>query len=488
MKCKRVEVRTLRSRYISFLAAIAVYLFILYIPLSDSVLKIDGAALDMAGRRSLGILAFCLVLWVREPVPFHVTGFIGILFMCFARVDTFANLIRQGFGNDTIVFFIGVLTLSSVVTRTGIGKRISVYILSKTGNSTSRILLGFLIVGPLLSMWMTAMAAAAILMPLAVTILQEEKMEPMKSNFGKALMIACAWGPLIGGIGTPAGAGPNPLAIGFISDIAGIDISFTQLMIYGIPSVVLLIIPSWIVLLLFFRPEKKYLNKSKEDMENDFRKLPPISRDERHTIIIFLITAFLWLASGWLGGILGIKIGTSAPAVLCLCLFHLPGMISISWKEIQKEISWDGILLIACGISLGLAVYNTGAAEWLALLLLKGIVHMPVLARIFMIIFIISILKVGLSSNTVTASIIIPIMIVLASTYKLPVLGIVIPACLTLSLAFILVTSTPTNVISYSSGYFSIGDMARAGVIMTMVSCLILTFSIYFIGMLTGIY
>lgn len=76
-------------------------------------------------------------------------------------------------------------------------------------------------------------------------------MEPMKSNFGKALMIACAWGPLIGGIGTPAGAGPNPLAIGFISDIAGIDISFTQWMIYGIPSVVLLIIPSWIVLLLF---------------------------------------------------------------------------------------------------------------------------------------------------------------------------------------------------------------------------------------------
>ena len=480
MKGKRNGIRNLRSRYISFLAAIAVYLFISYMPLGDSVLKIDGAVLDMTGRRSLGILAFCLVLWIREPVPFHVTGFIGILFMCFAKIDTFANLIKQGFGNDTVVFFIGVLTLSSVVTRTGIGKRISVYILSKTGNSTSRILLGFLIVGPLLSMWMTAMAAAAILMPL--------KMKPMESNFGKALMIACAWGPLIGGIGTPAGAGPNPLAIGFISDIAGIDISFTQWMIYGIPSVALLIIPSWIILLLFFRPEKKYLNKSKEDMEHDFKQLPPISRDERHAIIIFLITAFLWITSGWLSRILGIKIGTSVPAVLCLCLFNFPGVISISWKEIQKEISWDGILLIACGISLGLAVYNAGAAEWLALLLLKGIVHMPVLVRIFMIIFIISILKVGLSSNTVTASIIIPIMIVLAFTYKLPVLGIVIPACLTLSLAFILVTSTPTSVISYSAGYFSIGDMARAGVVMTMISCVILSFSIYFIGLLTGIY
>ena len=79
-------------------------------------------------------------------------------------------------------------------------------------------------------------------------------------------------------------------------------------------------------------------------------------------------------------------------------------------------------------------------------------------------------------------------MIVLAFTYTLPVLGIVIPACLTLSLAFILVTSTPTSVISYSAGYFSIGDMARAGVVMTMISCVILSFSIYFIGLLTGIY
>lgn len=476
------------KKYMTFLIAFVVYLMIAYIPLSERVIKIDEAMLSTSGRKALGILIFCLILWIREPVPFHVTGFIGILFMYLLKIDTFGNLIRQGFGNDTVVFFIGVLTLSSVVTKTGLGRRISVYILSKTGNRTSRVLLGFLIIGPMLSMWMTAMAVAAILMPLGVMILQDEGMKPMESSFGKALMIACAWGPLIGGIGTPAGAGPNPLAIGFISDIAGIDITFTEWMVYGVPSAILLILPSWLILLLFFKPEKQYLKKTKADMINDFKQLPPMSSDEKHTIIIFLITIFLWVASGWLGKLWGVKIGTAVPAVLCLCLFHLPGVISISWKEIQKEISWDGILLIACGISLGLAVYNTGAAQWLALLLLKEVIRMPVLLRIFMIILVISIMKVGLSSNTVTASIIIPIMIVLASSYNLPVLEIVMPACLTLSLAFILVTSTPTSVISYSAGYFSIGDMAKAGIVLTLVSSVILSLSIYLIGNLTGIY
>ena len=105
-----------------------------------------------------------------------------------------------------------------------------------------------------------------------------------------------------------------------------------------------------------------------------------------------------------------------------------------------------------------------------------------------MIILIVSILKIGLSSNTVTASIIVPVMIVLADTYGLPIMGIAMPACLTLSLAFILVTSSPTNVIPYSAGYFTIGDMAKAGIVLTLVSCVILSFVFYFTGMVTGIY
>ena len=105
-----------------------------------------------------------------------------------------------------------------------------------------------------------------------------------------------------------------------------------------------------------------------------------------------------------------------------------------------------------------------------------------------MILIIISFLKVGLSSNTVTATVIIPIMIVMAQQFGLPMMGIVVPASLTLSLAFILVTSTPTNVIPYSAGYFNISDMAKAGTVLTLLSAVILAVAIYGVGTLTGIY
>ncbi len=478
---------TLKS-YASILAAFAVMLLIMKAPVPEALLTSGTASLTEMGRASLGVLIFCLVLWITEPMPFHITGLFGLILITLFKVDTFAEAVKTGFGNDTVVFFIGVLALSAVITNSGLGKRISMLILSRTGNKTSSILLGFLIVGTLLSMWVTDMAVAAMLMPLARAMLEEQKLEPKKSNFGKALMIACAWGPIIGGIGTPAGAGPNQLAIGFISEMAGVEISFLDWMVYGVPCALLLIVPSWLVLMLFFKPEIQYLDKTKEQIQEEFKNYPRMSRNEMSTLAVFAVTIILWVSSSWLSGVLGIKIPTSMPAILGACLLFLPGVTDLKWSEVEKDISWSGILLIATGVTLGMEIYTSGAAEWLSMLLLGGIAEMGPLLQIFMILIIISFLKVGLSSNTVTATVIIPIMIVMAQQFGLPMMGIVVPASLTLSLAFILVTSTPTNVIPYSAGYFNISDMAKAGTVLTLISSAILAVAIYVIGTLTGIY
>ncbi|MPN55557.1 hypothetical protein SDC9_203241 [bioreactor metagenome] len=133
-------------------------------------------------------------------------------------------------------------------------------------------------------------------------------------------------------------------------------------------------------------------------------------------------------------------------------------------------------------------VYESGAAQWLAMLLLGNIGTLPVLVQIFSVILIVSILKLGLSSNTVTATVVIPIMIAVAGQLGLSPLGIVMPAAMTLNIAFILVTSTPTSVIPYSTGYFSIADMAKSGTVMTLAAAPIMTGAIYLVGKLTGIY
>jgi sodium-dependent dicarboxylate transporter 2/3/5 len=151
-------------------------------------------------------------------------------------------------------------------------------------------------------------------------------------------------------------------------------------------------------------------------------------------------------------------------------------------------VDWGGIILICAGISLGMVVYNTGAARWLSWLLLGPVVQLPATIRVFVIVLGVSLLHLAFSSNTVTGTIIIPLLIALATDLNINPWLICAPAAFTSSLAFILVTETPTNVIPYSAGYFAIKDMAKAGIVMTLVAALCVGISILVFGSLWGNY
>ncbi len=174
------------KQIIYFVAAVVLMLVMKAIPLADSVRYAGSAELTATGQAAMGVLLFALVLWMTEAIPFHITGMLSIVLLTLFKVDTYKVIVKEGFGSDTVTFFIGVLILSAFITTSGLGKRIGVWILSKTGNNTKSIVFGFLLTGTILSMWITNMAVAAMLMPLAVGILEEEKIQPLKSNFGRA--------------------------------------------------------------------------------------------------------------------------------------------------------------------------------------------------------------------------------------------------------------------------------------------------------------
>jgi sodium-dependent dicarboxylate transporter 2/3/5 len=479
---------SLSTRWIFLGGAFLIALLARLVLLPEALRTVEGTTLSPNGQAALGVLLFALILWMTEAIPFHITGLLGIFLLTVFKVEAFSTIVNLGFGNHIFVFFVGVLVLSSFITRSGLGNRISVFLLSRTGNSTGMIIFGFLAVGMLLSMWITNTAVAAMLMPLGVAILKEEGVTPMKSNFGKSLMIACAWGPIIGGIMAPSGAGPNPLAIGFLRSMAGVDLTFLGWMAYGVPAGMLILAPTWVVLMLFFKPEISHLKKSRQELRDEYNELPKMGREERVTMVIFLLTVVLWLSTPAWEALLGIRIPISMPVLLTAAIFFFPGVGSTAWKTVEEEISWNSILLIVSGISLGMVLYQTGAAEWLATLFLRSVAGVHPFLMVLLVVLIVSFLKIFLSSNTVTATIIIPIMITLSTALGIDTLSITVPAALTTSMAFILVTSTPTNVIPYSAGYFSIRDMAISGTVMTLVAAPIVAATIFVIGTLTGLY
>ncbi|MBN2179297.1 MAG: DASS family sodium-coupled anion symporter [Deltaproteobacteria bacterium] len=474
-----------------FTAAFVLLGVIAILPSPDPLVK-GGEMIPLAwnAKATLALLAAAIVLWITEVIPFSITALIIMLLIPVFGIDSFKHVIILGFGNQIIAFFIGVLILSSAFTRSGMGNRLSGLILSVMGTKTRMVILGFIIVGTLLSMWVTDMAVAAILMPLGVAILRQSGVKPLESNFGKGLMISCAWGPLFGGIATPSGCGPNPLTIGFLKGLAHIDIDFITWMSMGLPASLLMIPAGWLVITRIFPPEIERVPLGKEEIRKRLDDLGPLGIKEKWTLSIFLITISAWIAAPFIKDMTGgmVDMPMQAVALSGALFLFLPGIEVLSWKEAQEDVDWGGIILICAGISLGMVVYNTGAARWLSWLLLGPVVQLPATIRVFVIVLGVSLLHLAFSSNTVTGTIIIPLLIALATDLNINPWLICAPAAFTSSLAFILVTETPTNVIPYSAGYFAIKDMAKAGIVMTLVAALCVGISILVFGNLWGNY
>lgn len=437
-----------------------------------SPLERGGATIPLtaSGKACLAIMAFAVVLWVTETLPFAATSLLVVLLIPAFGVADYQVVVRAGFGDPVITFFIGVLLLSAAFTHSGLGTRLTYLVLQRVGTRTDRVLLGVLIVGALISMWITDMAVAAMLLPLGVGLLRDAGLRPGHSQFGRSLMIATAFGPLIGGIATPAGTAANIVAIAQLKQLAGTDVSFFQWMLLGAPASVLMIPFAWWILRWLFPPEIERLPLDDEGIRVRLRELGSLRPAERRTLTVFAIVVTLWLLAPWLDSWSAGRISLRVEAVALaggVALF-LPGARVLTWKEAEAGVDWGGLMMIVAGLSLGLAVYESGAARWLAWVLLGQITSVPHALRPFVIVLAVAALHLLFSSNTVTASIIIPILVALATDLELDPWATVAPAAFTSSLAFVLVSEGPTTIIPYSSGYFSIVDLAKAGLWMTL--------------------
>jgi len=449
-----------RDRKLLILLAATALLFAIHLLPVPAPLQRAGNLIPLtaAGKTCLGIMAFAVVLWVTETLPFAATSLLVLLIIPAFGIEDYRAVVRAGFGDPTITFFIGVLILAAAFTQSGLGTRLTYLVLLRVGTRTDRVLLGILVVGALISMWISDIAVAAMLLPLGVGLLNDAGLRPGQSNVGRSLMIATAFGPLIGGIATPAGTAANLVAISQLKQLASVDVSFWRWMTLGVPASLVMIPFAWWILRWLFPPEIEHLPITMETIRGRLRDLGPLRRAESRTLLVFVVMVAMWLFTSIPVEAVGLGGGVA---------LFLPGIRVLSWKEAEAHVEWGGVMLIVAGLSLGFAVYDTGAARWLAWVLLGGIASVPDALRPFVIVLAVAGLHMLFSSNTVTASIIIPILVALAADLHLDPWATVAPAAFTSSLAFILVSEGPTTIIPYSSGYFSIRDMAKAGILMT---------------------
>jgi len=474
---------TSRARFfrntLAMLAAVVLLALLNLLPLERLPAGAGDAVLTAQGKAALSILAFVIVLWLTEAMPFAVAALAGMLLVPVFGLASFTETVAYGFGNTVIVFFIGVLVISAGLTRSGLADRLTSLILNQVGLNPRKLIFNFLLIGAALSMWIVNMSVSAILLPVALNILRRAKAVPLRSNFGRALMISVAWGPAIGGIATPVGNGANIVALSYLQELAGAQIGFFSWMLVGVPAALTILPLAYLVLTRIFPPEDILLETITAGGEEAVR--PALKPAEIKALVIFCATVLLWVGDPLLLKLTGVSLPLEMVALTAAVLFFLPGMDILSWKEAEQDIDWGGIVLIAAGLSLGIIIYRTGAAYWLAAAAFSYIGVLGAAWRILIAVLAVELFKVFFSSNTVTGIILVPLVIALAGDLGLNPWMMAGPVAIASSFAFLLVTSSPTNIIPYGAGYFTIKDFARAGIPLTLLIplCVTLVFLIF---------
>ncbi|HVL67857.1 MAG TPA: DASS family sodium-coupled anion symporter [Vicinamibacterales bacterium] len=466
-------------------------------------LLIAPLPLDPAAHRLAAILAMMVVLWITEALPLAVTALIGPVLAIVLRVAP-ARTAFAPFADPIIFLFIGSFMLAEAMFVHGLDRRIAFGALSSrlVGGSPVRILLAFGGVSAAISMWISNTATTAMMFPIGLSIVAHlthgRESEPKTREFATAMMLICAFGASIGGIGTPIGTPPNLIGIGMLNRITGAEISFFQWMLLGVPVVALLF--GFLVAYFYFRALRGLeLNASRaERIQEELRNLGPVSAGQRNVLVAFGVTVSLWLFPGVLA-IFGLGQGTFARGyaaavpesiaamVGAILLFLLPlnwraRQFTLRWEEAVR-IDWGIILLFGGGLAMGELAFSTGLAESMG----RGITSwLPVHSEAALTILFtaVAIIMSEAASNTASANMIVPIAIAVSQAAGVNPIVPALGATLGASMGFMMPISTPPNAIVYSSGHVPITAMMRHGIFLDVAGFLVIVFLLLGLGRL----
>jgi len=341
--------------------------------------------------------------------------------------------------DPVIILFLGGFILAQASVKEGIDKALASNILKIFGKKPKTVMLGLMVITSIFSMWMSNTATTAMMITLTVPLMAQI---PANDPFRKGLVLCIPFGANIGGLGTPIASPPNAVAVGFLKNV-GIDISFLEWMIIAVPLVVIMLLFTWFLLWVLYKPKERF-SLSSESHKIDSRGI--------YVMVIFSLTILLWLADAWHG------LPTAVVALVPVVGFTTTGIIR---RSDINALEWHILILIAGGIALGLGLKLTGLDLIIVDLIPKESVFiLPLLIAS-------TVLLSTFMSNTAASNLLIPLGVSFAIGMQNNQLAmeIGIGVALAASMAMSLPISTPPNAIAYAKGILSSKDFAKAGVL-----------------------
>jgi len=429
---------------------------------------LDEPNLDQAQIYVLFMLFFAIGLWVTEAIPPFAVGLLVFGFLIFAmnsyysQVDpTNVEVHYRGYINSwsssVIWLMLGGFFMAEAMSKTQLDRMVFKQTIRKFGTNPRYILLGLMLTTALFSMIMSNTATTAMMIASVLPFINTLDKD---SKFSKAILIGIAGSASIGGMGTIIGSPPNAIAVEALNN-HGLDIGFLEWMLVGFPLALILTLLFWLVLI------KRYISKKKsmiiefeeEPIGDDITSIKFEKIKKRVVLAVLALTLLLWLTEKLHG------IPASVVSLLPIILLTMTGIIN---GDDVRKLPWDTLMLVAGGLALGLAIKETGLASFYVERIQQYDINFYVLVILFGFL---TVIMSNIMSNTATATILIPIGIIL--TFDNPV---VLPLVIGLSAstALFLPISTPPNAIAYSTGKLEQKDFRLGGLVFGLIGPLII--------------
>ncbi|GAF14725.1 LOW QUALITY PROTEIN: sodium-dependent transporter [Bacillus sp. JCM 19045] len=464
-----------------------------------TMLFFEPAGLSADGQRVLAVTLWIATWWMTEAIPIPATSLMPLILLPLTGAME-GSAVASSYGNDIIFLFLGGFFIATAMEKWDLHKRVALFIIAVIGTSTQRILLGFMIATGFLSMWVSNTAAVMMMIPMALAItaqvaaaLKEDKHKRDLPKFEKALIFGVGYAGTIGGLGTLIGTPPNIILAAQLDTIFGISIGFGSWMLFAVPVVILLLLFTWFYLgTISFKTSIKELPGGKALIQDERKKLGKTSYEEKVVASVFTFAAFMWISREffWAGDdaliyqLPGISDGMIA-IMATMLLFLVPAKAAariLDWSD-SKNIPWGVLLLFGGGLAIAAGFQSSGLSSWLGdqLTILDGLHMLLIIGGATLLIMMLT----EITSNTATATMILPVVAALAVALNIHPFALMIPCAMAANCAFMLPVGTPPNAIIFGTGKIRIVEMVRAGFWLNVFATAIIVLAVYYLVPLT---
>ena len=483
------------------------WIVISFIVLVMILLLPTSSSLPVMAKAALAILAFAVIMWVTEAVsyPVSATLILGliILLLGFSPVQQLSEQLGQpksgnailkgsellgtnnalslafsGFSTSAVALVTAALFLAVAMQETNLHKRLALYVLSIVGNKTKNIVIGAILVSIVLAFFVpSATARAGAVIPILLGMIAAFKVSK-DSKLASLLIITSVQAVSIWNIGIKTAAAQNIVAINFINQNLGYNVSWGEWFLYAAPWSILMSIALYFIMMKVMPPERDAIEGGKELIKHDLNELGPMSAREWRLIVISILLLIFWSTEKVLH-----PIDSASVTLIALGMMLMPKIGVITWKGVEKKIPWGTIIVFGVGISLGNVLLKTGAAQWLSdkTFGLMGLKGLPIIATIALITLFNILIHLGFASATSLSSALIPVFISLTSTLGLGdhSIGFVLIQQFVISFGFLLPVSAPQNMLAYGTDTFTVKDFLKSGIPLTIIGyILVILFSL----------